>query len=189
MKVLFVGGTGIISTACAERALGLGMEVWLLNRGRSPRHTPPPEGARLLTADASDSRGLEAALGTHRFDAVVDFIAYVPKDVERGIEVFGPRTRQYVFVSSASAYQKPPAHWLITESTPLANPFWQYSRDKIACEERLLVEHRTNGLSGDHRPAVSHLRPHPDSGGHRKLGAALHRRRPHAARRTDPGSR
>jgi nucleoside-diphosphate-sugar epimerase len=146
MKVLFVGGTGIISSACAERALGLGMEVWLLNRGRSPRHTPPPEGARLLTADASDTKGLEVALGTQRFDAVVDFIAYVPKDVERGIEVFGPRTRQYVFLSSASAYQKPPAHWLITESTPLANPFWQYSRDKIACEERLIAEHRTNGF-------------------------------------------
>jgi len=146
MKVLFIGGTGIISSACAERALSQGMEVWLLNRGRSPRHTQPPDGARLLTADASDRVALEAALGAHRFDAVVDFIAYVPGDVERGIAVFGPRTRQYVFVSSASAYQKPPAHWLITESTPLANPYWQYSRDKIACEERLMAEHRTNGF-------------------------------------------
>src|SRR5512145_1882201 len=146
MKVLLIGGTGIISTACAERALALGMEVFLLNRGRSPRHTPPPAGARVLVADALDPAALDSALADHRFDAVVDFISYVPADIERAIRAFGSRTQQYVFISSASAYQKPPTHWLITESTPLSNPFWQYSRDKIACEERLVEEYRRSGF-------------------------------------------
>jgi nucleoside-diphosphate-sugar epimerase len=99
-----------------------------------------------LVADVKDEAGLRRAIEGMDFDVVVDWIAYTPKDIERDIAVFGGRTKQFVFISSASAYQKPPAHYLITESTPLANPHWQYSRDKIACEERLLKAWREEGF-------------------------------------------
>ncbi|HEY3236718.1 MAG TPA: NAD-dependent epimerase/dehydratase family protein, partial [Polyangiaceae bacterium] len=89
-----------------------------------------------------DGAAAASALGSAQFDAVVDFIAFTPADIERRIELLGSRTRQYVFISSASVYQKPPAHPVITESTPLANPYWEYSRNKIACEERLLRAYR-----------------------------------------------
>ena len=140
MRVLFIGGTGFISTAVSRLAVERGMELYLLNRGRreAERGLAAPAGSRSLVADIHDPAGLRRAIEGMEFDVVVDWIAYTPEDIERDLAVFGGRTKQFVFISSASAYQKPPAHYLITESTPLANPHWQYSRDKIACEERLL---------------------------------------------------
>jgi nucleoside-diphosphate-sugar epimerase len=134
MKILFIGGTGTISTACARLALERGFELALLNRGRQPAWA----GARQIIADISDPSATATALGDARWDAVVDFIAYTPADIEQRIALFRGRTAQFIFISSASAYQKPAAHFPITESTPLVNPFWDYSRQKIACEERLL---------------------------------------------------
>ena len=146
MRVLFIGGTGLISTACSELAVQRGMELVILNRGQSRKHEIP-QGARLLTADVRGDRAavLNQIAGLH-FDAVVDWIAFTPADIERDIELFAGRTRQFVFISSASAYQKPPNHYLITEDTPLANPHWDYSRNKIACEERLMREYRERGF-------------------------------------------
>ena len=140
MKVLFIGGTGIISSACSPLAVEQGIELYLLNRGKSFR--PAPEGARLISADISDMEATRAALKDMHFDAVVDWIAFVPQQIERDIELFRERTSQFIFISSASAYQKPPAHLPVTESTPLDNPYWAYSRNKIACEERLLQAYR-----------------------------------------------
>ena len=134
MKVLFVGGTGNISSSCVRLCVERGMEVFLLNRGRRATDTP---GATTLLADLARPAELARALEGHSFDAVADFMAFVPADVERAVELFSGRTRQYLFISSASAYQKPLSELLITESTPLKNPFWQYSRNKIACEDRL----------------------------------------------------
>lgn len=139
MKVLFIGGTGNLSSACTDAALERGIEVVHLNRGSSP--APAREGLSSIRADIADLGGVKAALGRSRFDAVVEWIGYKPADVERDIGLFRDRTAQYVFISSASAYRKPPRSFPITESTPLENPFWQYSRDKIACE-RLLEEAR-----------------------------------------------
>jgi nucleoside-diphosphate-sugar epimerase len=144
MKVLFVGGTGIISTASTQLAAGRGIELTVMNRGRHAADLPP--GVKHLKADMDDAAAISAALGGCRFDAVVDWIAFEPAHVERDIRLFRGRTRQYIFISSASAYQKPPTHYLITESTPLANPYWTYSQQKIACEERLLQEYRENGF-------------------------------------------
>ena len=144
MKVLFIGGTGIISTACTRLALERGIELTLLNRGRHAAQTPP--GARAVTADIEDAAAVSRALAGERFDAVVDWIAFEPAQVERDMELFRGRTRQYIFISSASAYQKPAGHYLITESTPLANPYWSYSQQKIACEERLMRAYREEGF-------------------------------------------
>lgn len=144
MRVLFIGGTGTISTAASHQALEEGWELYLLNRGTHPERTP--EGAKLLRADITKADAVEKALGKLRFDVVVDFIAFVPEQVKRDVELFQGRMEQYVFISSASAYQKPLNHYRITESTPLRNPFWQYSRDKIACEELLMREYRENGF-------------------------------------------
>ncbi len=142
MKVLFVGGTGIISAACSRLALEQGIEVYLLNRGNRPL----PDGARSLVADWGDEAAAARALGEHRFDAVVDWIAFTADDVERDIRLFRDRTRQFVFISSASAYEKPARDWIIREDTPLANPFWDYSRNKIAGEERLMRAYREDGF-------------------------------------------
>ncbi len=144
MKVLFIGGTGIISTACTKLAAQRGMEVTLLTRGR---HTGPvPTGVTVLNLDVQDKAAAARALAGKSFDAVVDWIAFVPADVERDIELFSGHTRQFIFISSASAYQRPVSHYLITESTPLANPYWDYSRNKIACEERLMKAYRETGF-------------------------------------------
>ncbi|MCL2450497.1 MAG: NAD-dependent epimerase/dehydratase family protein, partial [Polyangiaceae bacterium] len=145
MKVLFVGGTGIISSACAREALARGIDVTFLCRGKTQRH-PVPKGARLLTADIRDPRAARAALGSEQFDSVVQWIAFVPEHIELDLELFRGRTRQYVFISSASAYQTPPSRLPVSESTPLHNPFWKYSRDKIACEERLVAAYRSEGF-------------------------------------------
>ena len=142
MKVLFIGGTGLISSACSDLALEKGLDLFILNRSRSEKY-PLPEGAKLLVGDVQGSEtDLSALLEGQKFDVVVDWIAFTPDDIERDLRLFGRRTGQFVFISSASAYQKPPSHYLITEKTPLENPFWDYSRNKIACEKRLMQAHR-----------------------------------------------
>ncbi len=134
MKILFLGGTGNISTACAQLAIARGFDLTLLNRSRRE----PVRGAHQITADISDTNALATAIRNKVWDAVVDFIGFTPAEIEQRVALFRGRTGQYIFISSASAYQKPLAYYLVTESTPLANPFWDYSRNKIACEEHLL---------------------------------------------------
>ena len=140
MKVLFIGGTGTISSACSQLALERGIELYLLNRGQSVR--PAPAGAQILRGDIREPASARKALGGLTFDAVVDWIVFTPDHIEADLELFRGRTGQYVFISSASAYQTPPASLPVTESTVLDNPFWQYSRNKIACEERLVRAYR-----------------------------------------------
>lgn len=138
MKLLFIGGTGLISSACSELAVARGHELFILNRSLSRKY-PLPEGATLLQADIhGDEAALATLLAGHRFDAVVDFIAFTEEDIERDLRLFQGRTGQFVFISSASAYQKPVRHYLITEETPLENPYWEYSQNKIDCENRLM---------------------------------------------------
>ncbi len=144
MRALFIGGTGIISTACTRLAVQRGIDLTILTRGRRTLELPAP--VKVLTADIGDAASIRSTIGGESYDAVVDWIAYTPSDVERDIDLFGGRTRQFIFISSASAYQKPASHYLITESTPLTNPFWDYSRNKIACEERLLRAYREDGF-------------------------------------------
>lgn len=144
MKVLFIGGTGIISTACTALAAQRGYDLYLLNRGQ--RSTDLPPGVKVINADIRNEDQARAALEGHTWDSVVDWIAFTPQHVETDIRLFSGKTRQYIFISSASAYQKPVTHHVITESTPLANPYWEYSRNKIACEERLIAEYRQNGF-------------------------------------------
>lgn len=146
MKILFIGGTGLISSACSDLATERGHELFILNRSASTKY-PVPKSATILQGDIyADEARLASLLAGHRFDAVVDFLAFTVNDIERDIRLFSDNTDQFVFISSASAYQKPPKHYLITEETPLENPFWQYSRDKIACEERLMKAHREEGF-------------------------------------------
>ncbi|WP_309571096.1 SDR family oxidoreductase [Deinococcus sp.] len=144
MKVLFIGGTGIISSASTHLALGRGVELYLLNRGESAR--PIPDGVHVLHGDIRDPASVTAALGDHEFDAVVDWVAFTPEHIETDLGLFTGRTRQYVFISSASAYQTPPQTLPVTESTPLRNPHWPYSRNKIACEDRLVRAYREDGF-------------------------------------------
>ena len=144
MKILFVGGSGIISSACSALAVRRGMTLYLLNRGQSSR--PVPQAAHLLHGDIRDRASAQEALGDLTFDAVVNWVAYTPGHVEADLELFRNRTGQYVFISSASAYQKPPVQLPITESTPLRNPYWRYSRDKIACEDLLTRAYREEGF-------------------------------------------
>ncbi|MGA7834588.1 MAG: SDR family oxidoreductase, partial [Acidimicrobiales bacterium] len=144
MRVLFVGGTGIISTACVAEAIAAGHEVSTLNRGRS-RLPHQVDDAHSLIAEADNEEQVRSVLAGRPFDVVVQWTAYVPSQVELDLRLYA-EAGQYIFISSASAYEKPPSHWLITESTPLRNAFWQYSRDKIACEEVLQEAHRTTGF-------------------------------------------
>jgi nucleoside-diphosphate-sugar epimerase len=139
LKVLFIGGTGIISSACAQLAVDRGIDLYVLNRGTTAKR-PLPEPVMVLHGDIREPGSAEDALGDLTFDAVVDWVAFVPEHIQRDIELFRGRTAQYVFISSASAYQTPPARVPIVESTPLRNPFWQYSRNKIDCERLLLQE-------------------------------------------------
>jgi nucleoside-diphosphate-sugar epimerase len=135
MKVLFIGGTGTISAEVSRQAIAKGLDLYLLNRGL--RRVNPP-GSHSLVADTSQPGKVRAALHGLQFDIVVNWVAYTPDDIERDLSLFNGRVKQYIFISSASVYQKPPAHYLITEETPLSNPYWDYSRNKIACEERLM---------------------------------------------------
>ena len=139
MRVLFIGGTGFISTSVSKLAIAQGMELYHVNRGLRPSEI---QGVHQITADVHKPDEARAALQGYDFDVVVDWIAYKPEDIERDLDLFRGRTKQFFFISSASAYQKPPAHYIIAESTPLHNPHWQYSRNKIACEERLMQAFR-----------------------------------------------
>ncbi len=143
MKVLFIGGTGLISSASTHLAVERGIDLFLLNRGNDPDRA---RGATTILADARDEAAANRALAGHRFDAVVDWVAFTPEDIERDLRLFADRTDQFVFISSASAYLKPLGDWIIREDTPLANPFWDYSRNKIACEERLMRAYRDDGF-------------------------------------------
>jgi len=146
MKILFIGGTGLISSACSELAVARGHELFLLNRSASTKY-PAPAGATILCADVfADEAHVAELISNHRFDTVVDFMAFTAEDIERDLRLFRGKTDQFVFISSASAYQKPPKQYLITEDTPLENPFWDYSRNKIACEERLMRAYRNEGF-------------------------------------------
>jgi nucleoside-diphosphate-sugar epimerase len=145
LKVLFIGGSGTISSACSRLAVERGVDLYLLNRG-STSSRPVPDEATLLRGDIRDPASAKQAVGNHTFDAVVDWVAFTPEHVQADVDLFRGRTGQYVFISSASAYQTPPERVPVTESTPLRNPFWQYSRDKIACEELLIGAYRETGF-------------------------------------------
>ena len=145
LNLLFIGGTGVISAAAARLAVARGHRLTVLNRGQSRLRDLPVE-AESLTVDGRDAAAVAAALGERTFDVVVDFVAFTPEHVRADIAQFAGRCGQYVFISSASAYQKPPAALPIRESTPLHNPYWQYSRDKIACEDVLLEAYREQGF-------------------------------------------
>lgn len=142
MKALFIGGTGTISTSISSLCARRGWELTLLNRGS----TQAPQGVETVRADMRNEEAVRAALKGRAFDVVADFIAYTPEDVERDIRLFSGRTGQYMFISSASAYQKPLSSPWITEGTPLCNPYWEYSRLKAACEDRLVRAYREEGF-------------------------------------------
>ena len=144
LKVLFIGGSGVISSACSQLAVDRGVDLYLLNRGTTARAVPAE--ATVLRCDIRDVESTRDALGDHTFDAVVDWVAYTPEHVRTDLDTFRGRTGQYIFISSASAYQTPPARLPVLESTPLRNPFWQYSRDKIACEDLLVAAYREDGF-------------------------------------------
>lgn len=145
MKALFIGGTGIISTAVVKRLVDeLGWEVWLLNRGNRPEVVP--EGVHCIVADIKDEADVREKVKELTFDTVCEFIGFHVEDVERDFRLFHGKTRQYIYISSASAYHKPAASHIITEGTTLANPYWQYSRDKIACEAYLMDRYREDGF-------------------------------------------
>jgi nucleoside-diphosphate-sugar epimerase len=145
LRVLFVGGTGVISSACARVAVAHGIDLFVLNRG-SKTDRPLPPGVTTLRADIREPRSVRSEIKDLEFDSVVDWVAFTPDQVRTDLELFAGRTGQYVFISSASAYQTPPARVPVTESTPLRNPFWAYSRDKIACEDLLVAAYREQGF-------------------------------------------
>jgi len=144
MKILIIGGTGTISSAITRQLAASGHDLWLLNRGT--RKSEVPENVRQVIADINDTEAVLRQIGNEQYDAVCEFIGFLPSQVERDIRLFKGRTRQYVYISSASAYNKPAASHVITEGTTLANPYWEYSRNKIACEELLMKEYREEGF-------------------------------------------
>ncbi len=143
MKALIIGGTGTISTAVTARALESGIDVTILNRGNQK---DVPEGVRQIHADVRDRAAMEKALAGQTFDVVCDYLTFTPEHARQNIELFGGKVGQFLFISSASVYQKPPAHYLIIESTPLCNPFWEYARQKIACELCFNDAYRAEGF-------------------------------------------
>jgi len=145
MKVLFIGGTGNISSACSELAVSRGIELYHLNRGLSAgiRNV---KGMKTIISDIRNFEETQKALLYHNFDVVVDFIAYLPEHIQNDIKLFSGKTGQYVFISSASVYQTPPQRLPVTEETPVDNPYWEYARNKIACEEVLREEYYKNGF-------------------------------------------
>jgi len=145
LRVLIIGGNGIISASASRLALERGMSLTLLNRGTDTTR-PPIDGAESIVGDAGDAASIRDAVGTREFDVVANFRAFTPDQVQADIDLFTGRAGQYLFISSASAYQKPIAQLPITEATPLHNPFWQYSRDKIACEDLLVRAYRDSGF-------------------------------------------
>jgi nucleoside-diphosphate-sugar epimerase len=145
LRILFVGGSGIISSACSVAAVQRGVELHALNRGATHLR-PLPDEVTVLQADIRNAESVAEALGGREFDVVVNWVAFTVDHIEADLERFRGRIGQYIFISSASAYQTPPERVPITESTPLRNPYWQYSRDKIACEDRLLAAYRDEGF-------------------------------------------
>lgn len=144
MKVLFIGGTGNISSACSRLAIEQGIDLFHLNRGQVKANVP--KEITTLTADVKNKEEVIQVLGDLTFDVVVNWIAFTPEDVKQDIEIFRGKTSQYIFISSASVYQRGMGHPVITESTPLYNPYWDYSQDKIACEDVLNNEFRKTGF-------------------------------------------
>ena len=144
MRILIIGGTGTISSAITRQLAASGQDLRLLNRGT--RKQEVPAGVKQIVADISNEEEVKRLLGDMQFDAVCEFIGFVPEQVERDIRLFKGRTRQYVYISSASAYNKPASNHVINEGTTLANPYWEYSRNKIACEELLMKEYRENAF-------------------------------------------
>jgi nucleoside-diphosphate-sugar epimerase len=144
MKILFIGGTGTISMAITKLLASQGHELYLLNRGN--RNEGVPANVRFIKCDISDEKDAAEKLAGMEFDCVGEFIGFVPEQVERDIRLFKGKTKQYIYISSASAYQKPPKGYVITEETPLENPYWEYSRNKIACENYLMQRYRTDGF-------------------------------------------
>lgn len=142
MKALIIGGTGTISSAVVRLLLEREWEVYVINRGTKPL----PEGAVSIVADINDESLVKEKLGDLCFDTVCEFIGFVPEQVERDYRLFAGRTNQYIYISSASAYHKPAKSYIINEGTALANPYWQYSRDKIACENLLMQHYREDGF-------------------------------------------
>ncbi len=145
LRILFIGGTGVISSACVSSAVEAGFDVSVVNRGTTSARPTPPE-VSAFTADVRDPASMSTALAGRNFDVVVDFLSFTPEHVRATLSQFRGRIGQLVFISSASTYQTPPTRLPIVESTPLGNPFWQYSRDKIACEDLLVAEYRESGL-------------------------------------------
>jgi nucleoside-diphosphate-sugar epimerase len=146
LKVLFIGGSGVISSACARAAVnGDDIDLYVLNRGQSANR-PLPARVTELRGDIRSPGSVRDVLGDLDFDSVVDWVAFTTEHVRTDIDLFRGRTGQYVFISTASAYQTPPSRLPVTESTPLRNPYWQYSRDKIACEDLLIGEYRDSGF-------------------------------------------
>lgn len=144
MKALFIGGTGTISMAITRLAVMRGWELYLLNRGN--RSEELPEGVHVIQGDVNDEAACAKLLAGMKFDTVCDFIGFVPEQLERDYRLFAGKTKQFMYISSASAYQKPMSNYRITEGTPLVNPYWEYSRNKIACEEFLMKMYRENGF-------------------------------------------
>lgn len=144
MKVLFIGGTGTISSAITRQLAARGDELYLLNRGN--RNADLPDSVRIIKADIGDEADVAAKLEGMSFDVVCDFIGFVPAQLERDYRLFSGKTKQFMYISSASAYHKPVREYRITEATALANPYWEYSRNKIACEEYLMKMYRENGF-------------------------------------------
>jgi nucleoside-diphosphate-sugar epimerase len=141
MKVLFIGGTGIISSACSRLAVERGIELYLFNRGNTTSR-PVPEGAQIINGDIRDPESAREALKGHEFDSVVNWIVFTPEQIQTDLDLFSGRTGQYVFISSASVYQTPPSRLPVTESSMIDNPYWKYSQNKIACEEMLVHAYR-----------------------------------------------
>ena len=175
LKVLFIGGTGIISSACSPLAVERGIDLTIFNRGQTSAIRPVPEGAKVISGNIHNFEETKAILDQHTFDVVVNWIAFTPDDIARDIRLFEGRVGQYVFISSASAYQKPVPALPITEETPLGNPFWGYSRNKQACEELLLKAHREDGFPATIvRPSHTYDKTLlPFSGGFTNLGRML----------------
>lgn len=144
MKILFIGGTGTISSAITKLLAKRGEELYLLNRGN--RNADLPDAVKTLTADINDEAAAAEVLGDMTFDCVCDFIGFVPAQLERDYRLFKDRTRQFMYISSASAYHKPVRSYIINEGTALANPYWEYSRNKIACEDHLMKLYREEGF-------------------------------------------
>ncbi|SHL05645.1 SDR family oxidoreductase [Fibrobacter sp. UWEL] len=142
MKALFIGGTGTISMAITRLALELGWEIYLLNRG----NRKAPVGTKQIVADIYNEADVADKIKALQFDVVCDFIAFHVSALERDYRLFKGKTKQFIFISSASAYQKPLSDYRITEGTPLSNPYWEYSRNKIAGEEFLMKMYREEGF-------------------------------------------